>query len=210
MATLQYRDPGTGEFAPFVADATPLGSIMGFGGTVAPADWMICDGSPHGSTELAALIGPNTPDLRDRFIVGADATRNVGTTGGASSVTLNAAQSGLKSHTHTGTTDGASHQHTGTFATDGNHDHNEGYRMTHTVTAATNNVAVGAWQQEYPMRHGTGWMPPVAHSHTGTSGSRSDTHRHPVTINASAATTATASHENRPPYFSMIFIMKVA
>lgn len=50
-----------------------------------PIGWILCDGT-HG-----------TPDLRDRFIVGAGTTYNPGDTGGTAE------------HLHTGTTDGHSH-----------------------------------------------------------------------------------------------------
>ena len=46
------------------------GMIMMFSGTTAPTGWVICDGQN------------NTPDLRDRFIVGSGDNYNVGATGG--------------------------------------------------------------------------------------------------------------------------------
>ncbi len=58
-----------------------------------PAGWALCNGSN------------GTPDLRDRFIVGAGGSYAVGATGGSADAVVVA-------HTHTGTT-----------ATDGNHAH---------------------------------------------------------------------------------------
>lgn len=79
----------------------PVGTIVMFGGTVAPSGWHLCDGSAHGSSALQAVIGSaNTPDLRDRFIVGSGSSYAVGNTGGAASVTLTAPQSGLPLHSH--------------------------------------------------------------------------------------------------------------
>jgi microcystin-dependent protein len=71
----------------------PVGGIIMWSGnpTTLPAGWQLCDGSRTPS-------GTATPDLRDRFIVGAGGTLSVGTTGGRSSVTLAAAN--LPAHTH--------------------------------------------------------------------------------------------------------------
>lgn len=54
-----------------------------------PAGWALCNGSN------------GTPDLRNRFIVGAGSTYAVGNTGGSTSVTLTEAN--LPAHTHTAT-----------------------------------------------------------------------------------------------------------
>lgn len=61
-----------------------------------PSGWHLCDGTN------------GTPNLRDRFIVGAGATYSPGATGGFNSVTLTIAQ--IPPHTHTiGTNGGHSH-----------------------------------------------------------------------------------------------------
>jgi|688.fasta_scaffold02677_33 hypothetical protein len=76
---------------PFLA-----GMIMLWSGSVAsiPSGWVLCNGSS------------GTPDLRNRFVVGAGSTYAVGATGGSADATL-------VSHTHTGTTANAgSHTHT--------------------------------------------------------------------------------------------------
>src|SRR5690606_20926860 len=58
-----------------------------------------------------------TPDLRDRFIVGAGLSYQVGEKGGAAQVTLTVEQ--LPPHTHQGTTDVAGeHTHTYSGSTD--------------------------------------------------------------------------------------------
>ncbi len=55
-----------------VAAAAPTGVIQAYAGAVAPTGWLLCDGAaiPGGFTELIALIGPNTPDLRGEFLRG--------------------------------------------------------------------------------------------------------------------------------------------
>jgi hypothetical protein len=71
----------------FVRDIVPTGVIVMWSGSVAsiPSGWLLCDGSN------------STPDLRNRFIVGAGSTYSVAGTGGS-------ADAIVVSHTHTGTT----------------------------------------------------------------------------------------------------------
>ena len=79
----------------FVRDIVPTGVIVMWSGSIAsiPSGWLLCDGSN------------STPDLRNRFIVGAGSTYSVAGTGGS-------ADAIVVSHTHTGTT-----------ASNGNHVH---------------------------------------------------------------------------------------
>ena len=72
-----------------LSSAVPTGMVMMWSGAAnaIPAGYVLCDG------------GNSTPDLRDRFVVGAGSGYSVGNTGGASSVTLTTAQ--MPSHTHT-------------------------------------------------------------------------------------------------------------
>jgi hypothetical protein len=61
-----------------------------------PSGWVLCDG------------GSGTPDLRNRFIVGAGSTYGVGATGGT-------ADAVVVSHTHTATSTDSGHVHNTTF-----------------------------------------------------------------------------------------------
>lgn len=66
--------------------------------------WLLCNGQSFSSAtypELFAVLGGTTvPNLADRFPVAAGSTMSLGTTGGANSVTLTSAQSGLPAHSH--------------------------------------------------------------------------------------------------------------
>ena len=224
MAQLSYRDPGTQAFVPFGGGDVPIGSIMGYGGSVAPAGWHICDGSAHGSAALLALFGSaNTPDLRDKFIVGSSGSKPRGTVGGAASVALTAAQSASPSHTHptvlTGTVS-AWHQHITYFPSAGNHNHNTAVSTTGYATNAMRNTAITEDHVDYPLTSaadasgafGGNLVDAVTgnHGHSGYTGGINQAHSHAATVSAAPAANASAAHENRPPYYAMIFIVKKA
>ena len=92
----------------------PRGGIILWSGSIAtiPTGWVLCDGTN------------STPDLRNRFVVGAGSTYAVAATGGATSVTLVAAN--LPPHAHSGTTDaGGDHNHGGATGGAGAHSHSD-------------------------------------------------------------------------------------
>lgn len=69
----------------------PIGSVIMFDGkATVPPGWAVCDGSN------------GTPDLRGKFIKGVDKASDVGKTGGASSATLSVEN--LPSHSHSAAT----------------------------------------------------------------------------------------------------------
>jgi len=77
-----------------VAAAFPSGGIIIWSGSVAsvPSGWYLCNGSN------------GTPDLRDRFVVGAGSTYAVAATGGSANAIV-------VSHTHTATVTDPGHAH---------------------------------------------------------------------------------------------------
>jgi hypothetical protein len=78
----------------FVQASLPAGVIVMWSGSIAsiPSGWLLCNGSS------------GTPDLRDRFVVGAGTTYAVNATGGSANATL-------VSHTHTANSSVSDPQH---------------------------------------------------------------------------------------------------
>jgi microcystin-dependent protein len=127
----------------FVNSALPVGSVIMWYGLLAniPTGWQICDGTN------------GTPDMRDRFPVGAGTSYALNDTGGANSVTLDVTQ--IPSHAHTGSSATESIAHTHDFSVtsglSGAHDH--------TGTGTTSTVD-------------------LAHTHSGTTGNNNVGHDH--------------------------------
>lgn len=86
--------------------------------TAIPTGWLLCDGSN------------NTPDLRDRFIVGAGSSYSVGATGGEATHTLTVAE--IPSHSHTVSIGGAANL--ANF-------YSGGYRFCSNAAISTNNFS---------------------------------------------------------------------
>lgn len=90
----------------------PAGIIMPFAGTVAPENYLFCDGSAVSRTTYATLFGVigttfgagdgsttfNLPDLSGRVPLGVSSTHLLGSTGGSETVTLT--ESELPAHVH--------------------------------------------------------------------------------------------------------------
>lgn len=175
-------------------EAEPAGVIKMWGAGIAsiPSGWFLCDGRPVTETYPAlrqTLIDagsphghngtdPLSPNLVDRFIVGAGGAYTPGDTGGAAEVTLTEAQ--MPEHTHTGSA-----------ASAGNHGHNFSYRTTNTsgssVIVHTGDVS------GFPNASASGAIAAAgAHAHT-------------LSLNNAGNGEA---HENLPPYYALCYIMK--
>jgi len=117
-----------------------------------------------------------TPDLRNRFIVGAGSSYSPGNTGGADSVTLSTSQ--IPSHSHSGSSNSVSLAHTHSFsATSGNaggHNHTgttSSVNLNHTHSGTTGNA--GGHNHT-----GTTSSANLAHTHSGTTGNNNVGHTH--------------------------------
>lgn len=178
--------------------ATPTGSIMMWSGTVAdiPSGWSLCNGQN------------GTPDLRDRFVIGAGGSITPNQTGGNSSTTL--VEANLPSHSHGAGTLSASaggrHTPTGVTNTAGNHDHALPSDGQGNVNSSIQTVV-----------HSSGSDEIISDSNkTGVAGNHAhqlnmnEVPDHTHTVTGSTATTGSGqSFENRPPYLSLCYIMKV-
>jgi hypothetical protein len=146
----------------------PTGGIIMWSGTIAtiPSGWALCNGSN------------GTPDLRDRFIVGAtqddagvaktNITGSLTQTGGSKDAIV-------VSHVHTGTTDSAgTHQHSYTYPTTFSEERGDGANVVWSGSQSVNTGAAGA------------------HTHTFTT----------------ASSGSSGTNANLVPYFALAFIMK--
>jgi hypothetical protein len=112
----------------------PIGSIIMYGGSTAPdSKWHLCDGSAHGSAALQAIIGSaNTPDLRNRFVVGAGSTYAQASTGGATT------------HVHDGSTLYAKIYSSAAVINQLRSATPPAWNMSHTVTGASGTTGSGS------------------------------------------------------------------
>lgn len=179
--------------APVTATATqlnnaiPSGFIGMWSGAIGaiPSGWFLCDGTNA------------TPDLRDRFIVGAGSTYAVGAIGGSASVTLTESQ--LPTHTHTITASTASagaHSHS---VSDPGHAHLYNEASGQAPESGTGFVGY----QGFASLTSTS----TTAAGTGISIASAGAHTHNITATA-GNTGSSASHENRPPYYALAYIMK--
>ena len=144
-----------------------------------PSGFVLCNGSN------------STPDLRDRFVVGAGSSYNPGSTGGSNSVTLSTTQ--IPSHNHTT----PNHRHS--FSGSTNND-------THSHTWDRQDAANDQGYRPWPASNND--------CRRTTANTGNDTHNHSFSGNTGyhqGTTTSTgsgSSHENRPPYYALCYIMK--
>ena len=170
------------------------GMILMYTGSTAPSGWAICNGQN------------GTPDLRDRFIVGAGSAYSVNNTGGANSVTLTESQIPSHNHSFSGS---SSHSHTinnHTHSFSGSNTHNHGY------TFLNQNVSHGGGSSAYGRTTTGATTDNATITISGTTGNPSDRGTNSQTVSISGNTGNKGggnSHENRPPYYALMFIMKL-
>lgn len=182
----------------------PQGGIILWSGAAnnVPAGWALCDGQN------------NTPDLRDKFIVGAGSAYQPGDAGGAATAQLTTLELPPHSHSVTGTAASAGdHTHGNTFAIEAVAAH------THEVNAVPSDSSVVYEQgpdhgwRAYGAREGGGDNAEAesagAHTHT-LSGSVSPGGSHSHTVSGTAASAGSgAAFSILPPYYALCFIMKL-
>ena len=159
-----------------VDNGFPSGGIIIWSGasTAIPTGWYLCDGNN------------STPDLRNRFVVGATDTYNVGDTGGSNSA----------DHLHT------TGDHTLTESEMPSHDHLVVKTGTSGDTTYNSGQALTGYNPGYGLDEK--WIEAFSSS-TADAGNSSETggdaaHNH--------GDTGTATVDNRPPYYALCYIMK--
>lgn len=206
-----------------ILSATPIGAIIAYASNVAPDGWHLCDGTAHNSAALTTVLtvgghaNPTlTPDLRDRFIMGAGGSQPV--SGGAAEVTLSALQSGIRAHAHpTGTSaaQSADHSHwvdpptaatTGHTAdhhhnisvSGGGHGHNSAYGNNYQLSTQDQNLAgdVAGPIANTPERMGS-LFTAGEHSHSGASSGASVDHAHYVNIGGFSSGGVSTGHTHQ-------------
>ena len=187
----------------------PVGTILMWAGAsdfdAVPDGYLLCDGSAVSRTSYPALFavlgetfgsgnGSTTfslPDLRARFILGANDSYTRGETGGEVNHTLTASEMPVHSHS---CSDGGSHTHT--MESGGEHTHSSGASGTISVskgdgTSGTSTVGKGGTAD-------TG----SAGLHTHELGTASD-HTHSIgNVGGGNA------HNNMPPYIALAYIIR--
>ena len=163
----------------FIGDgAVAVGTIIMWSGSLLnlPAEWVLCDGNN------------GTPNLKDKFIMGAGGSYAVGNTGGANEVTLTEAQLPV-------------HDHSGNTSSDGQHRH---------YVARNQEKNGGGTSLAFKQTTNNGWHDYDLYRHSSNANrgnsSYSGGHSHTLSVNDTGGGQA---HENKPPYYSLAYIMRI-
>ena len=199
---LSYNS-SNGQFSVSVPSAFVSGMIILWSGNTGniPTGFVLCDGNN------------GTPNLTDRFVVGAGSAYGVGATGGSSSVTLSTANLPSHNHSFSGSTSHSHtiNNHTHSFSGSGSNTHSHGVPKGRggsqaSISHHVADTAVEQTQGTFSTTNAT-----ISISVSGTTGNPSDRGTNSQTVSISGTTGSQGSgtaHENRPPYYALCYIMK--
>lgn len=155
------------------ASSVPQGTILSWFGQLAniPSGFAVCDGKN------------GTPDLRNRFIVGAGDTYKLSDIGGEDAVKLEPSQT-------------SSHYHTFGY----HKGNNNGYFITTASKKINASLPSGTYPAKWNGSGGGGWY---GWDGSGWAGGQN------LVTSLTVATEAQKPHENRPPYYALHYIMKL-
>lgn len=196
-------DTTAGQEAHFYGNgAVPPGAIMMWSGAISeiPEGWALCDGLPYYASGVACCdpctalqritcnSKPNVvaaPNLQGRFVVGYDPADvdydQINTDkGGVKQVTLTSSE--IPAHTHS---------FSGTTSTNGAHTHGS---VASDIVNTGPGATVPAWSG------GSGFSNIV---------SSAGSHNHTFSGTTDSGTGAGQPHENRPPYYTLAYIIKL-
>jgi hypothetical protein len=174
-----------------IYNGVPSGCIMLWSGSIAsiPSGWYLCNGTN------------GTPNLMDRFVVGAGSTYPVGAAAGS-------ADAIVVSHSHTASSGGQSvnHSHSGTTSgMNRNNPHNHTVNVYISTFDSQQIAAQGVNTQFVEYGSYVTGSTDINHEHAFTTGGVSADHNHAITVNS---TGSSGTNANMPPYYALAYIMK--
>jgi hypothetical protein len=211
--------------------SVPLGTILFFyaeaQNEALPTDYAYCEGQNLGPAQQDIVPGGNfvVPDLRNRFLIGADrmkpvlaapvetATDYTGAPGpmrlgGGHSIALNSTHT--PNHTHSASSDaaGGSHGHSWSLTGVGGHTHGPtAMSFILSNNGGTAQYGTGALGEQEKFGTGTAGSTNSegAHSHSVSSGV-AGAHSHTISISTTGSNQA---WDSRPRFYALVYVMKV-
>jgi hypothetical protein len=181
--------------------AIPIGCIIMWSGTIStiPSGWRLCDGTN------------STPDLRDKFVIGArsDSTYSASTfVTGADTKSGGNKDAVVVTHGHTASSSATS---TGSLSSDSDSWSATFYSSDSGLYAISGDVANAGYNGN---TFNDNFYSDQNNENRGVTLSHSHAHTHTPTITTVVSTTVTdtgssGTNRNLPPYYSLAFIMKV-
>ena len=185
-----------------VGGTIPIGGIIMWSGASTPSGWALCDGT--------TVNGYATPNLQDKFVVGAGSGYSIGNVGGEATKTLGTAN--LPSHTHTAgslAATGGNHSHS--FSGSGSNTHNHNFKSAQQgADRDESNNAIEDQQDEgltgfYQTENAT-----ISITVSGTTGASGNLSLGVGGNTGDQGGTMGQAFDNLPPYYAIAYIMRIS